>query len=73
MSRKSAPHVMGTATSLYRDDASGQLGAEGNNRLAPHAASDQHFPHQIQANDAAAVLAEINAEYRDFHGFVPHE
>lgn len=47
--------------------------AEGNNRLAPHAASDRHLPGQIQANKAAAVLAKINAEYRDFHGFVPHE
>jgi hypothetical protein len=64
---------MGAATGLHRDDAGGPLGAERYHHLAPHAASDRHFPDQIQANEATAVLAKINAEYRDFHGFVPHE
>jgi hypothetical protein len=65
---------MGPATRLHRDDAGWELGARGDRRVATHATSDQNFPGQIKANKAAAVLPEINAEYRDFHGFVPpHE
>src|ERR1700687_5306854 len=52
LSSEGSPHMMASTTSLHRDDADGELGAEGDHRLTPHAASDQSPSDQIKANKA---------------------
>ena len=64
-------HVMGATARLHGDDASWKRCAKGHHRLAPHPASQDDPTGRILPDKAAAVLAQIDPEYRNGHRSAP--
>ncbi|KMO19937.1 hypothetical protein QR78_11630 [Methylobacterium indicum] len=64
-------HVVRTAACLHRHDAPRQLRPEGDHRLASHPAAQHDSPGRVQADEAAAVLAQIDPQHRDRHRSAP--
>ena len=60
-------HMMRAAAGLHSDDASIQLRREGENRRPSHSPLQDDCARLIKADDAAAVLPEIHAQYCDLH------
>jgi hypothetical protein len=56
------------AARLHRDHAGRKLGRQADQRLAPHPPAQDDRSRDIQPDDAADVLAEIDAEDRNGHG-----
>jgi hypothetical protein len=61
--------MMRAAASLHGHHAGLYRLGEGRNALRPHAPSLDDRPSLIQPHEAAAVLAQINSENRDLHGY----
>src|SRR6516162_2883687 len=59
--------MMGPAASLHPDDAWSKLLRQSNQRLPPHLTSHNDRTGRIQPDDAADVLAEIDAKDRNIH------
>jgi len=67
---KNPPQVMGTAASFHSDNAGRQFGHELNQGLPPHCSAQHRCSTLVNADDTAAILAYINAQNRNRHGFV---
>lgn len=57
--------VVGAAAGLHRHHAGRQLGRQADNRLSPRTPSQHHRPGRVEADETAAVLAEVDAQHRD--------
>jgi len=53
------------ASRLHRDDARREPFGEGQKALASHPSSKRHLPNRIETNQAASVLAKIDAQNRN--------
>jgi hypothetical protein len=60
-----SPEVMNVASGLHRDDASGQLGRQADDRLTPCVTTQNHRTGWVEANQATAVFAEIDTQHAD--------
>jgi len=59
------PKVMSATAGLHRDDTSAQLGRQAHNHLTPCAMAQDHRPGSVEADKAAAILAEIDTQHGD--------
>jgi len=60
--------MVGTTASFHCHDAWRQLGSERDDPVTPHPPSNDDLPTFVQANDAAAVLAQVNTKDQYLHG-----
>ena len=60
-------HVMGAATRLHRHRAGRQPGGKGDDPVTTHPPSDDDLAASVQSDDAAAVLAQIDAQDHNAH------
>jgi len=64
-------HMVSAAARLHRDDTRRCLGAECHHGVASHAAAEQNLAGCIQADEAAAVLADVHTDHRELHRSTP--
>jgi hypothetical protein len=67
LSPKDTAEMMRPAAGLHRYHAWPQFSCKLDHSLAAHASPQHHGSRVIQPDRAAAVLAQINPENRDFH------
>jgi hypothetical protein len=61
--------MMGAAAGLHPDNARRKLFRQSNQRLPPHLATHHHRAGRIQPDDAAHVLAKVDAKDRNIHTY----
>jgi hypothetical protein len=66
-----AANVVRSTARLHCYHAPLQFGRDLDNSLTAHTSPQHDGSPYIQPDDAAAVLAQINPEYRDLHGLFP--
>src|SRR3974390_626201 len=71
MCSQNAAKMMSPAARLHCYDARRQFRCKLDNSLTAHASPQHNGSADIQANDAAAVLAQINPQNRDLHDLFP--
>jgi transposase len=60
-------HMVGAATGLHRHNAWLECRCKGNDRLTPHPPANDNPTGAVQTHHAAAVLAEVDPQNRNFH------
>jgi hypothetical protein len=65
--REQAANMMRATTSLHADDAARELRGEADQRLPLYAPPQNHSARRVETDDAANILAKINAEHGNLH------